>query len=152
LTVAAAGVLAQLIYLYMASGVGQISEAIRENEIRVEYLGLSPYWLIYGDYLLAAAISAIGGALISFATSHVDPEMAIWTTSGEFVFIALLGGSTHVAAPFIATLLFAVVRTFALQFAPNTWQMTLGVVLLVIIVFLPKGLWSLLQRDARTPA
>ena len=152
LTVVLAGIAAQLIYLYMASGVGQISEAIRENEIRVEYLGLSPRWLIYGNYLLAASVSALGGALTAFATGHVDPEMAFWTTSGEFVFIALLGGVTHVAAPFVAAVLFAVVRTYALEFTPNTWQLILGVVLLAIIVFLPKGLWSLIQRDRRAKA
>lgn len=152
LTVVVAGIAAQLIHRYMASGVGQISEAIRENEIRVEYLGLSPRWLIYGNYLVAAAISAVGGALTAFATGHVDPEMAFWTTSGEFVFIALLGGVTHVAAPFIAAVLFAVVRTYALEFTPNTWQMILGVVLLAIIIFLPKGLWSLVQRDRRVKA
>jgi ABC-type branched-subunit amino acid transport system permease subunit len=152
LTVVLSGIAAQLIYRYMASGVGQISEAIRENEIRVEYLGLSPRWLIYGNYQLAAAISALGGALTAFATGHVDPEMAFWTTSGEFVFIALLGGVTHVAAPFIAAVLFSVVRTYALEFTPNTWQLILGVVLLAIIVFLPKGLWSLIQRDRRAKA
>lgn len=152
LTVVIAGIAAQLIYLYMHSGVGQISEAIRENEIRVEYLGLSPRWLIYGNYLVAAAISAVGGALTAFATGHVDPEMAFWTTSGEFVFIALLGGITHVAAPFIAAVLFAVVRTYALEFTPHTWQLILGVVLLAIIIFLPKGLWSLIQRDKRAKA
>lgn len=152
LTVIIAGIAAQLIHLYMASGVGQISEAIRENEIRVEYLGLSPRWLIYGNYLVAAAISAVGGALTAFATGHVDPEMAFWTTSGEFVFIALLGGVTHVAAPFVASVLFAVVRTYALEFTPHTWQLILGVVLLGIIIFLPKGLWSLIQRDRRAKA
>ncbi len=152
LTVVLAGIAAQLIYLYMASGVGQISEAIRENEIRVEYLGLSPRWLIYGNYLLAASVSALGGALTAFATGHVDPEMAFWTTSGEFVFIALLGGVTHVAAPFVAAVLFAVVRTYALEFTPNTWQLILGVVLLANIVFLPKGLWSLIQRDRTAKA
>jgi ABC-type branched-subunit amino acid transport system permease subunit len=152
LTVVIAGAVAQLIHLYLASGVGQISEAIRENEIRVEYLGLSPRWLLYGNYLAAAVVSAVGGALTSFATGHVDPEMAFWTTSGEFVFIALLGGITHVAAPFVAAILFAVVRTYALELMPHTWQMILGIVLLGIIIFLPKGLWSLIQRQRRSAA
>lgn len=148
----AAGIAAQLIHRHMASGIGRISEAIRENEIRVEYLGLSPRWLLYGNYLAAAVISALGGALTSIATGHVDPEMAFWATSGEFVFIALLGGTTHVAAPFLAAMLFAVVRTYALQFTPHSWQMILGMVLLAIIVFLPKGLWSLVQREPRAQA
>ena len=49
-------------------------------------------------------------------------------------------------------MLFAVVRTYALEFTPHTWQLILGVVLLAIIIFLPKGLWSLIQRDKRAKA
>ena len=54
--------------------------------------------------------------------------MAVWTTSGEFVFIAILGGTGHVFAPFIGAIVFSVIRTFAIQEAPHFWQMTLGVV------------------------
>jgi branched-chain amino acid transport system permease protein len=130
-------------YLYQHSPAGYAAGAIRENEIRVEYLGLSAQRLLYGKYVAAAVMSGLGGLLTALATGHVDPEMAYWTTSGEFVFIAVLGGTGHVAAPLIASGLFSVVRTFAYQFAPYTWQMILGGVLLLVIVFLPRGLWSL---------
>ncbi len=93
-----------------------------------------------------AARGTLGGALTAMATGHIDPDMAVWTTSGEFVFIAILGGTGHVAAPFIAAIVFSVIRTFAIQEAPNTWQMALGIVLLALILFLPKGLWSLVHR------
>lgn len=145
LTVALALVTTLLLHRFLGSSMGGITEAIRENEVRVEYLGMSPRWVIYGNYLLAAAVSALGGGLTAMATGHVDPEMAYWTTSGEFVFIALLGGTGHIAAPVAAAVLFAVVRTYAIQFAPHTWQMILGLVLLAIILFLPKGLWSLVR-------
>lgn len=140
--------LAVLVFLhrFIASGVGSVVEAIRDNEVRVEYLGLSPRWILYVNYLLAAGVSALGGGLTAMATGHVDPEMAYWTTSGEFVFIALLGGIGHVAAPVVAAVLFAVIRTYAIEFSPHTWQLILGVVLLGIILFLPKGLWSLVKR------
>ena len=78
--------------------------------------------------------------------------MAYWTTSGEFVFIAILGGTGHVAAPFIGSMLFSLVRTYAYQISPHTWQMILGLVLLLIIVFLPRGLWSLFRRASRRRA
>lgn len=152
LTVALAGGLALVLHRVMKSGLGGVSEAIRENEIRVEFLGLSPRWVLYANYLFAAGISAVGGALTALATGHVDPEMAFWTTSGEFVFIALLGGTAHVAAPFVAAVLFALVRTYALELAPHSWQMILGFVLLGIIIFLPKGLWSLVAAKRRAAA
>lgn len=128
---------------YLRSGMGNAGDAIRENEIRVEYLGVSVYRVIYLKYLLAAALGGLGGGLTALASGHVGPEMAYWTTSGEFVFVALLGGTSHVAAAFVAALLFELIKTYAFELAPYTWQMVLGVVLLAIILFLPKGLWSL---------
>lgn len=136
----------------MNSRFGRLTEAIRENEIRVDYLGISPRGLIYANYCLAAVLSALGGGLVAIATGHVDPDMAFWATSGEFVFMALLGGTAHVAAPFVAALVFSTVRTFAIQEAPHLWQMTLGSVLLALIIFLPKGLWSLVGRKRREAA
>lgn len=131
---------------YQKSPAGYLAGAIRENEIRVEYLGSSAQRLLHAKYVMASVISAVGGLLAALATGHVDPEMAYWTTSGEFVFIAILGGTGHFAAPFIGSTLFSLVRTYAYEFFPYTWQMILGLVLLLIIVFLPRGLWSLVDR------
>lgn len=146
LTVVIAAVAAIGFHRYLVSGLGRVIEAIRENEIRVEYLGLSPRALLFINYVFAAAISALGGGLTAMASGHIDPDMAFWATSGEFVFIAILGGTGHVVAPFIGAIVFSVIRTFAIQEAPNTWQLVLGIVLLALILFLPKGLWSLVSR------
>ncbi|MBT9508181.1 branched-chain amino acid ABC transporter permease [Rhodoferax sp.] len=143
-TVAALG-----FHRFMVSSLGRVTEAVRENEIRVEYLGLSPQRVLFVNYVVAAGVSALGGGLTALASGHIDPDMAFWTTSGEFVFIAILGGTGHVAAPFIGAIVFSVIRTFAIQEAPNTWQMTLGFILLALILFLPKGLWSLVARDKK---
>ena len=43
--------------------------------------------------------SRLGGALVALAAGHIDPDLAYWTTSGEFVFVAILSGTGHVAAP-----------------------------------------------------
>ena len=147
--VACSGLLAVLLHRYSRSSAGMMCEAIRENEVRVEYLGQSPRWVLYMNYVAAAAVSALGGGFMALSAGHIDPEMAYWITSGEFVFIALLGGTAHVAAPFIAAILFAVVRTYAIELVPHSWQMILGFTLLAIIIFLPKGLWSLFTGQAR---
>ncbi len=131
---------------YLRSGMGFAGEAIRENEIRVEYLGVSARRIVYYKYIVAAVLAALGGGLQAMAAVHVGPDMAYWTTSGEFVFIALLGGTMHVGAVLSAAFLFEVIKTYVLQLSPYTWQMSLGVVLLAVILFLPKGLWSLLAR------
>lgn len=139
------------IHRYFQSGMGYAGESIRENEIRVEYLGISPKRVIFYKYVLAAVLAAVGGSITALIAGHVDPEMAYWTTSGEFVFVALLGGTGHVAAAFIGAFLFELIRTIAFDLSPYTWQMILGITLLMVILFLPKGLWSLItaQRTGR---
>jgi ABC-type branched-subunit amino acid transport system permease subunit len=128
---------------YLRSGMGFAGASIRENEIRVEYLGISARRLVYVKYVLAAILASLGGGLTAIGSGHVDPQMAYWTTSGEFVFIALMGGTGHVGAAFVGSILFELIRTYAFELSPYTWQMALGVALLAIILFLPKGLWSL---------
>lgn len=152
LTVLVAAVAAIGFHRFMISSLGRVTEAVRENEIRVDFLGISPQAVLFVNYVAAAGVSALGGGLTALASGHIDPDMAIWTTSGEFVFIAILGGTGHVAAPFIGAIVFSVIRTFAIQEAPHFWQMTLGVVLLALILFLPKGLWSLVARRGKKGA
>lgn len=77
---------------------------------------------------------------------HVDPEFAFWTTSGEFVFVAILAGYMSVPAVFVAAIILEVVRSFSNLYFPNTWQLSLGIFLLIVIVTLPNGLGSLLSR------
>jgi ABC-type branched-subunit amino acid transport system permease subunit len=125
---------------------GRLSAAIADNELRVDYLGASVYRVVYVNYVIAAALAGLGGALVALAVGHVDPDIVYWTTSGEFVFIAILGGIGSVGAPFLAALIFEILRTIASQYAPNVWQMSLGFAMLAIIMFLPRGIWSLMLR------
>ena len=144
----AAGVVAVLVAAWLlqrllASHWGRVSAAIRDNELRVDYLGASVTRVVYVNYVIAGALAGLGGALAALAVGHVDPETTYWTTSGEFVFVAVLGGTGSVAAPFLSAGVFEALRTIASQYAPNLWQMTLGLAMLAIIMFLPAGLWSL---------
>ena len=134
---------------FLKSPLGYINEAIRENELRVEYLGTSAHKAVHITYVLSAIVSAIGGVLWALALGHVDPEMTNWTTSGQFVFVSILSGIGNIAAPLIGTFILEIVRVYAVEISPNTWQMILGTVMLLTIIFLPKGLWSLLIRKKK---
>ena len=125
---------------------GLLSLAARDNEIRVEYLGASVRRVAFGNFVAAAALGGVGGALAALALGHVDPDFAFWTSSGEFVFLAILAGHQSVVAVFLASILLELVRSFSSQYFPNSWQMALGLFLLLVILFLPEGLGSLLRR------
>ena len=135
-----------LTHRFLKTPLGQLARAIKDNEIRVEYMGASVRYAIHVNYVIAAALAGAGGALAATTVGHIDPEMSYWTTSGEFVFIAILSGSGSVVAPFLGALIFGAVRSVAFDLSPNTWQMSMGLALLAAIVFLPDGLWSLFRR------
>ncbi|MCF8478023.1 MAG: branched-chain amino acid ABC transporter permease, partial [Pseudolabrys sp.] len=129
---------------------------IRDNEIRVEFLGVSVTRIIHGKVAIAGILGGFGGALAALSIGHVDPNMAYWTTSGGFVFVTILAGAGSVAAAFVGSLAFEALRSFAYDVMPSLWQMTLGSVLLLTILFLPDGLGSLAARlrrrgEAKTP-
>jgi len=132
-----------VLHHYLSSTYGYMGDAIRQNEIRVEYLGASVRNLIHKVYVIAAAISGVGGVLTAIAVGHIDPDLAYWTTSGEFVFVALLSGTANVMAPLVGAFLLELLRTYAFEYAPYTWQMILGATMLMVILFLPGGIWSI---------
>jgi ABC-type branched-subunit amino acid transport system permease subunit len=138
-----AGGLAIAARLYFESSRGLVSLAIRENELRVEYLGASVRRVMAANFVLAAFLGGVGGALAIMALGHIEPSFSYWTTSGEFVFVSILAGHYSVLAVFVASFILELVRSFSGAYFPNTWQMALGIFLLVVIRFLPRGLGSL---------
>ncbi len=122
---------------------------VRENNLRVEYLGISANRIVTINFVIAAIFAGASGAFALMAQRHIDPQFAYWTTSGEFVFVAVLAGYQSVAAVFVASLALELVRSFSNLYLPNTWQLVLGVFLLGVILFLPRGIGSLWVRDKR---
>ena len=146
LTVVISWICALVVHRYLKSHRGRLAEAIRDNELRVEYMGASVANTIHLHYVMSAVLAGLGGTLMAVSIGHIDPEMAYWTTSGEFVFITILSGTSSVLAPFLGATIFESIRSFAYEYSPNTWQMALGITMLLVIMFLPDGLWSLFRR------
>jgi ABC-type branched-subunit amino acid transport system permease subunit len=144
-----AGGLAIAARLYFESSRGLVSLAIRENALRVEYLGASVNRVMAANFILAAFLGGVGGALAIMALGHIEPSFSYWTTSGEFVFVSILAGHYSVLAVFLSAFILELVRSFSSAYFPNTWQMALGIFLLVVIRFLPRGLGSLLSLFKR---
>ena len=138
------------VQLYLGSVLGQMTMAVRENEIRVEYLGYSVERVIHVKYVISGLLAGFGGAIMALAVGQVDPEsMVYWSASGEFVFVAILAGTGNVAAPFLGAVVFEVIRHFAWEHGANLWQLIMGIFLLAIILFMPDWIWSLLQRVSK---
>lgn len=131
---------------YLASAPGQALTAIKTNETRLEYLGISAKRMLLYGYVLSAGLAGVGGVLTAVAQGVVTPEYAFWVRSGEFVFIAVLGGAGHVVGAFAGALVYEAIRLYVAAFAADVWQLLLGSMLLIIIMFASEGLVGIARR------
>lgn len=141
-----------LVQRYFASVPGQAMAAIKTNETRLEYLGISAKRVFWGGYVLSAALCGLGGAVFALAQGLVTPEMGYWVRSGEIVFIAILGGSGHALGAFIGAFVFEFVKLYVAAWLTGMWQLVLGLILLVMVFAAPSGLYGLVERHLRGPA
>jgi branched-chain amino acid transport system permease protein len=138
--------LAAFLRLYLASPMGEALAGIKTRETRLEFMGVPARGVLLAAYVLSAMVGGIGGALIALTSRHVTPLLAYWTSSGELVFIAILGGAGGVLGPFFGAAAYELVRVYAAASFADAWQMILGAVLLLVILFAPGGLWGMAAR------
>jgi len=135
--------------VYLASPMGEALAAIKTRETRLDFMGVSSRNVLLAAYVLSALMAGCAGAIIAMTTRHVTPLLSYWTASGELVFIAILGGAGGVLGPFLGALAYELVRVYAAATVADTWQMILGAVLLLVILFARGGLWGMVA--ARLP-
>jgi branched-chain amino acid transport system permease protein len=141
-----------LIFLHRLSHsrLGMIIAAIRSNESRMQALGFPTYRYKLIAFVLSAVVCSISGLLLANLTDFVTAQYMTWQRSGEILVMAILGGMTSLFGPLIGA---AALLLFEEVFSVYTdhWAIILGPVLVLIVLYLPQGLWGLLP-DAKRPS
>ncbi|MGE3063964.1 MAG: branched-chain amino acid ABC transporter permease [Hyphomicrobiaceae bacterium] len=133
------------VHRYLDSPLGHALSAVHTNEVRLEYLGVPVWAVLLVAYVVSAALAGLGGVLTSFAIGRVVPEFAFWTASGHLVLVAVLGGIGGVPGAFISALFLELLHTLAVT-VTDAWNLIVGAALILVIVFLPQGLYGLVTR------
>ncbi len=139
-----------LVQRYFASVSGQALAAIKTNETRLEYLGISAKRVFWGGYVLSATLCGLGGSLFALTQGLVTPEMGYWVRSGELVFIAILGGSGHALGAFIGAFAYEFMKLYAAALLTGAWQLVMGLVLIAMVFMAPTGVFGMIERRLRT--
>jgi branched-chain amino acid transport system permease protein len=143
------------VLIYFASPLGQALRAMKSNETRLEYIGVSARAVLLISYVISAASGAAGGVLLAALQGLASPSFSYWIQSGEFVFIAILGGSAYPVGAFVGALVYEGIHIYASAFANDIWELILGLVIVAIILFAPRGIVGLgvkiLTRFTRLP-
>jgi branched-chain amino acid transport system permease protein len=127
------------------SSLGAAMNAVRDDPIRAEALGISVRWVRVWAFMLAGAFAGLAGALMAQHQGLVTPEMIAWGLSGEVIVMCLIGGMRSFWGPAIGAILLVLVKYFLLDAtsAPDLW---VGIALLVIVLVVPGGLLSVPRR------
>lgn len=139
-----------IVQRYFASVQGQTLAAIKTNETRLEYLGISAKRVFWGGYVLAATLCGLGGSIFTLTQGLVTPEMGYWIRSGELVFIAILGGSGHALGAFLGAFVFGFMKLYAAALLTGAWQLVMGLVLIFMVFLAPKGIFGMIERHLRS--
>lgn len=120
------------------SPFGYTLRLIRDNPARANYLGVDIVRMKLGVFILAGAMASVAGILLSLFVSGAYPEFGFWTTSGEAIFMIMLGGTQLFIGPIIGAVLLRMLEHFVSIYT-EYHGLVLGVVILAIVLGLRQG-------------
>ena len=122
-----------------SSPYGRVLAAIRQNEVRANQLGFNVGRYAISAFVFSGAISGLAGGLLTSLLAYVGPELTRWTTSGDIVIMAALGGRGTLIGPVIGVAAFEWLKD---TLSPYTihWYGLLGAVFIAMTMAAPSGL------------
>lgn len=135
-----------LMYRIVNSPFGKIFQAIRDNTVRSEAIGVNVQRHQLVGLVIAGFFAGIAGALFVVAEKTAFPDLLFWNLSMEILIMCLLGGWFTFFGPMIGAATMMGMRTFAGMYT-EYWTLILGVLLMALIFFLPNGILGLFDKQ-----
>ncbi|WP_137131387.1 branched-chain amino acid ABC transporter permease [Rhizobium sp. FY34] len=134
--------------LIKASRFGAALQAVRQNEVRVASIGISPMPIRLTAFVISAMLTAVAGALFADLNRFVSPSMLSWHMSGELIVLIILGGTGRLMGPVAGAALYVILE-YLLGGLTERWQFFLGLILLGTVLFARGGVIGLLAGKVR---
>ncbi len=125
------------------SRFGMVIRAAKSNDARTRAIGFSPYPYRLVAFVIAGAMCGLAGALLVNHTAYLTPEFMHWTRSGELMFMVILGGIATAVGPVLGAIALLLLEDF-LSALTQHWQIILGPLLVLSVLFFKRGLAGLL--------
>lgn len=129
----------------VTSPFGYTLRLIRDNQERAAFLGINVPVVKLACFVMSACIAAVGGILLALFVSGAYPNFGFWTTSGEAIFMIMLGGSNVFVGPLVGTVILRLLNDIAVSYTTHT-DLVLGIVILALVLGLRKGPLDLLAE------
>ena len=134
----------------VGSRLGKILVAIRDREDRVRFSGYDPAMFKGFIFAVAAVLSSIGGALFTLQVGLASPSLVGIVPSIEMVIYAAVGGRLSLIGAVYGAILVGASKTYFSENFVEYWLYFIGGLFMLVVIFLPEGLASLLDRLKRS--
>ncbi len=135
-------------YLYSRTPAGRMANAVRDNEERAEFLGYSQRRVRFMSFCASGFFAGIAGALFAINFEILTEENLNLATSGSVLLVTFLGGVGFFIGPIIGAIIFTILQTI-LSLYTEIWQLYLGILFVMTVMFFPFGLTGLIAIHFR---
>jgi len=137
-----------LMYAFTRTPLGRVLNAVRDNPERVEFIGYSTQRVRYISFIIAGFFAGMAGGMAALNFEIATAEVVGAGRSGAYLLFTFLGGATFFFGPIIGAVLM-VVAFVLLSELTKAWLLYLGLVFLLMVMYAPGGIASLIMMNLR---
>jgi branched-chain amino acid transport system permease protein len=141
LCVAALIGVAWFVWRLKATRLGRAMQAVRDNELAANVVGVNGYATKVAAFTLCAALGGFGGGLFAGGFAYISPDQFGFSESVVFLTMVLLGGAAAPAGAVLGTGLLILLPEW-LRFLKGIYLAVYGGAVILIMVFMPDGIWG----------
>ena len=137
-----------LVYRLVISRFGLVIQGSRSNDRRMRAIGFPTFRYRLTCFVIAGTLCGLAGALLANHTDFVSPAMMHWTRSGDLIVMVVLGGMGSIFGPLLGAFAFLALEEL-LSDITEYWQIILGPLLLLVVLYARGGIDGILERLRR---
>ena len=130
-----------MIQLMIRSPFGASIRGTRDQARRMSALGYNVWAIRWTTFVIASFLGAVAGLLYVYFHKYIHPSVMAITVSAEALLCVIAGGAGTLVGPLLGALVVVVLKNYASAYVER-WNMLLGMVFLIIVIFMPAGLVS----------
>jgi branched-chain amino acid transport system permease protein len=134
-----------IIFRMLKAPFGSTLQGIRDNPVRSSMIGVNVRKHQLAALVISGFFAGVAGVLFVVVDNSVFPDMLFWSLSMELCIMCLLGGWLTFLGPLVGAGAIVIIRT-AVSTYTEYWSLVLGVILMLIIFFLPDGVLGYLNK------